>query len=77
MVELTLPDGRKVQGSQVAFTPVREDWNEYRLKDGKTLHIKLVLTDVFMSDAIDRETGQNIYMAKSQNVIRVLEAGKP
>jgi hypothetical protein len=76
MVELTLPDGRKVQGSPLSFTPVREEWNEYKLEDGKRFHIKLILTDVFKSDVIDKETGQNIYLAKSQNVIRVQEVGK-
>ncbi len=76
MVELTLPNGKKVQGTQLGFTAVKEHWNEYKLNDGKKLQIKLVLTDVFRSEEIDPETGQPYYLAKSQNVMRVVEAGK-
>jgi hypothetical protein len=77
MVELTLPDGKKVKGKQIPFSPRKEEWNEYVLDDGNILQIKLVVTDVFRTNKIEKATGQPIYLAKSQNAVRVIEAEKP
>ena len=35
MVKLTLPDGRTIEGEEIKFEPIKEDWNIYRLEDGK------------------------------------------
>ncbi|KPV65098.1 MAG: hypothetical protein AOA65_0477 [Candidatus Bathyarchaeota archaeon BA1] len=63
--------GREVEATEVSFKTVKEDWNEYVLKDGETLKIKLVLTNVLRLDAYDPATGDPHYLIKSGNIVAV------
>ena len=60
----TIPEGEDVE-----FETVKEDWNEYRLSDGATLKIKLVLVKVLRTNQYD-QTGDPIYVVNSTNVVK-------
>jgi len=60
---------------EVEFDTVKEEWNEYKLKDGSTLKIKLVLVKVGRSDNYD-QFGNPIYVANSQNIVKVCDVPK-
>lgn len=60
------------EGEPVDFEVVREDWNEYRLADGSTLKVKLVLTGVMrLKDGSD-PAGNPVYAVSNQNAVRVV-----
>lgn len=61
---------------EVDWKSEKEYWNEYKLDDGSTLKVKLVLRGV--RRAIDQHTpdGNPIYMINSQNVVRVTKVSK-
>ena len=68
MVPITLPDGRKIEGTQIDFSAVIENWNEYKLANGITLKMKLAVTEMFILDEKDPATGKpNIFI--KHNVI--------
>ena len=56
----------------VDFNVIKEDWNEYSLKDGTKLKIKLVLVKVKRSNKYD-QFGEPLYMVQSQNIVKVAE----
>jgi hypothetical protein len=60
---------------QLNFTPVKENWNEYKLEDGNILKMKLVVTEVYELEGRDPATGKKNYMIKSSNAVAV-ETGK-
>jgi hypothetical protein len=63
----------EVEGEYVPVTPIREDWNEYRVGD-YIVRLKLIVSDVFRpKDKIDAE-GNPVFIAKSKNVISVRKA---
>jgi len=55
---------------EVDFDTVREEWNEYKLKDGTTLKVKLVLIKVVRTDNHD-QFGDPVYMVNSQNIVKI------
>lgn len=59
--------GKKVTGTHVGFTTIREDWNEYTLSDGTTLKVKVVLTDVLRVEGEHDAAGDPVYITKSVN----------
>lgn len=59
----------------VDWTSEKEYWNEYKLDDGSTLKVKLVLQGVKRTDQY-RPDGIPIYMINSQNVVRVTKVSK-
>lgn len=63
--------GEEVEGLEVRFKSVREDWNEYDLEDGSTIRVKLVVSDVIrLNDKYDQEDNP-IYVVKSGNMVIV------
>ena len=61
--------GQQVEGLDIRFKSVREDWNEYDLEDGSTVRMKTVVTDVIrLEDIYDRE-GNPVYTIKSGNMV--------
>jgi len=54
---------------QLTFTPIKEEWNEYKLEDGQILKVKLILTEVYELEGVDPATGKKNYLIKSTNVI--------
>jgi len=57
------------------FTDEQEFWNVYKLNDGTTLKIKLVLQGVKRLQKCD-QTGSPIYLIKSNNVVRAVDIPK-
>jgi hypothetical protein len=53
------------------FEQEREDWNVYKLSDGTTLKVKLVLQGVKRLRTFNPD-GTPIYVINSQNVVRAV-----
>jgi hypothetical protein len=70
-MRLKLPDGREVNGVEVGFRVVREEWSELRLENGKVLRVKPVDLKVYELDDLDPLTGEPDYLVRSQTVISV------
>ena len=60
------------EAEDLDFTDEREHWNTYKLKDGTTLKVKLVLQGVKRLQKCD-ETGSPIYLIKSANIVRAVD----
>jgi hypothetical protein len=68
--------GLTVDGEELDFKTVSEEWNEYQTSDGSTIRLKLVLTNIVkLLDKTDQD-GNPIYVAKSSNVMAVSVPGK-
>lgn len=59
----------------VDWSSEKEHWNEYKLKDGTTLKVKLILKGVRRASEYNPD-GSPIYMLQSMNVVRVLNVPK-
>lgn len=55
------------------FEVVKEDWNIYKLKDGTTLKVKLVLINVLRAKNQYDPIGNPMYMVSATNVVRVVD----
>ena len=55
-------------GEEQEFKVISEGWNEYKLKDGATLKVKLVMIKVVKTGEYNPD-GTPIYWARSQNVM--------
>ncbi len=64
-----------VGGEEVDFDAMKEEWNEYKLKDGTTLKVKLVLTGVRRLQKFNPD-GSPVYMIYSQNIVRAVNVPK-
>jgi len=73
MSEVVKVDPKKVV--DLDWSSEREHWNEYKLSDGTTLKVKVVLVGVKRSDQY-RADGNPIYMIESKNVVRALNVAK-
>jgi hypothetical protein len=63
--------GSIVDGEEVSFKTIREEWNEYETEDGSTIRVKLVMANIVrLKDRLDA-TGTPIYALKSTNVVAV------
>jgi len=60
---------------EVDFDTIKEEWNEYKLKDGTTLKIKIVLIKVVRGDTYD-QFGDPVYMVNTQNIVKVTNVPK-
>jgi len=63
------------EAEDVDFEHEKEQWNTYKLKDGTTLMVKLVLTGVKRMKKWSPD-GTPIYIINSQNVVRVTNVPK-
>lgn len=72
MTGLTLPDGRVVDASPLAFEPMTEPWCELLLEDGTRLRVKLVVTGVYRLEGEVDEEGSPVYATRSQNLQTVI-----
>lgn len=63
------------EGAELDFKEEQEFWNTYKISDGSTLKVKLVLNGVRRLKKHDPD-GQPIYIIRSQNVVRVLDVPK-
>ncbi|MEM3615891.1 MAG: hypothetical protein QXX09_04490 [Candidatus Methanomethylicia archaeon] len=64
-----------VEGEDVDFEEVEEHWNVYKLKDGTTLKVKLVLIGVKRLKKYNPD-GTPIYIINAQNIIRAVNIPK-
>ena len=64
------------EGEEVDFKNEKEEWNIYKLADGSTLKVKLVLVNVVRSRDNYDSLGNPIYGITSQNIVKVLSAPK-
>jgi len=60
------------EGEEVDFENEKEEWNVYKLSDGSTLKVKLVLVNVARSRDKYDPLGNPIYGITSQNIVKVL-----
>ena len=63
------------EADDVDFTDEREYWNTYKLKDGTTLKVKLVLRGVKRLKKWGSD-GSPIYLINSTNILRAVEVPK-
>ena len=70
-MRLKLPDGREVNGVEIGFKAVSEEWSEFILENGKVLRVKPVVLKVYELDDLDPLTGEPDYLVRSQTVISV------
>jgi hypothetical protein len=63
------------EGEDVDFEEVEERWNVYRLKDGTTLKVKLVLAGVKRLKKHNPD-GTPVYVIQSQNMVRAVNIPK-
>jgi hypothetical protein len=62
-------EGKIVEGLEMDFKSVKEDWNEYQVNDGAMIRMKVVVTNIAkIPDKYDPE-GNPIYVVKSSNVL--------
>jgi hypothetical protein len=64
------------EGEEVDFENEKEHWNIYKLADGSTLKVKLVLVNVVRSRDNYDSLGNPIYGITSKNIVKVLSAPK-
>jgi len=62
------------EGEEVDFENEKEEWNVYKLADGTTLKVKLILVNVVRSRDKYDPLGNPIYGITSQNIVKVLNA---
>jgi len=66
-VELKLGD-KTIEGTLVDFETVREEYNSYKLSDGSTIRMKMVVTNIIRTEEFT-PTGEPVYIVNSQNVL--------
>jgi GTP:adenosylcobinamide-phosphate guanylyltransferase len=59
------------EAADIDFKEQEEQWNIYKLSDGTTLKVKLVLTGVKRLNKYS-EDGEPIYLIRSNNVVRTV-----
>jgi len=61
--------GKLVEGEEIEFEPIKEDWNIYKLKDDTTIKIKTVVSKVIRTNERHPTRNDPIYSVSSQNVV--------
>ena len=64
-----------LEASDLDFSELEEHWNSYKLNDGATLKVKLVLLGVKRLKK-HRPDGLPIYLIQSQHVVRAVDIPK-
>lgn len=64
-------NGQIVEGERTDFKPVEEPWSVYKLADGTTIKLKLVVSDVMR---VNQDGPEPQYIVKSSNVMSVAPA---
>jgi len=62
---------KDVEGIEVSFSVIQQDWNEYALNDGTTLRVQTVTTAVLRLEGESLPNGDPVYIIQSQNIVTV------
>ena len=68
--------GVTVEAERMAFIPTDEPWSSFRLDDGTTVKVKLVVSDILRLPQKDELTGLHQYVVRSTNVATVVPPEK-
>ena len=63
--------GQNVDGDDVSFSIVKEDWNTYQLHDGTEIRVRLIVQQVIKIPGEVDEQGNPVYVVRSNNVLIV------
>lgn len=63
------------QSEDIDFEEIEERWNVYKLKEGTTLKVKLIITSVKRLKKHNPD-GTPIYFISSQNIVRTVDIPK-
>jgi hypothetical protein len=58
-----------VDGVDLDFRTLHEEWNEYETEDGSRIRVKLVVTEIIRTDQYDLQTDQPVYVVRSGNIV--------
>ena len=68
--------GSTVDGIEMDFKTLREEWNEYEISDGSTVRLKVIVTNIVrLKDKFD-PVGNPIYLVRSSNVLSISASEK-
>lgn len=63
--------GKKIEVKEVEPVTSKEDWNEYRLTNGKILMIKTVLIRAFEAVSEKSPNGEALCVTHTQQIVKV------
>jgi hypothetical protein len=69
--------GQSVEAEMMLFKAIEEPWSLYKLDDGTTLKVKIVLSDVYKIPIPDPLTGLPQFIIRASNVLSVDVADQP
>ncbi len=75
MTGLAIGPEELAEADEVDFEQEKEHWNSYKLRDGSTLMVKLVLVGVKRLKRWNPD-GNPVYVINAQNVVRVANVPK-
>ncbi len=58
-----------VDGIDLDFRTLREEWNEYETEDGSRIRVKLVVSEIIRTDRFDHQVDQPVYVVRSGNIV--------
>lgn len=61
-------EGERVEGEELDWKVVREDWNEYDCSDGTKVKLKTIVQKIIRLDKRNAD-GEPIYFVRSSNVV--------
>ena len=67
-IKVKLKDGKEINGEIVEIESSNELWNEYGLKDGSKIKLKVVVSKIIRTELLD-DSGAPIYLINSTNVV--------
>ena len=64
-------EGKMVEGVDIDFKQIKEEWNEYQVADGTTIRMKVVVTNIVrLTNQYDKDN-YPVYLIKSSNVLTI------
>lgn len=57
-----------LDGIELDFRTIKEDWNEYEVEDGTKIKLKVIVGEIVRTNRFDHE-GNPIYVVRSGNVL--------
>lgn len=60
--------GKMVEGNEIDYKELKENWNEYKLEDGTVIRMKSVVTRIVKTKEYNKEN-EPIYYVNSRNIL--------